>query len=190
MQIVEPDLVLNTSADAPSMTTLHIDAGDSINITLHVAHSGITAYRVKLTVPFPPEYFILDSNNTFLYINGALQPGSVTVDAGSSTVTAGTDILVSDDDLVAIFTLIASNNVENSDNYTIPYSLEWHSLPYGADGGRHYSTSGERNVTIKSSELSMDYSTSDDNTPGAIVQIQEMMSVNVSVILPEVSQFN
>ena len=183
MQIAEPDLPVS-----PGDLSIY-DAGDTISLTLAVSHSGITGYRVNLTVFYPTEYFFLDANNTDsvqLHINGILQPNSTTADTESGKVTARTDMLVPEEDLVATLTLTARSNVENANSYTVPYTLDWHNLPYGMDGGRFYDTSGEEFLLIKTSQLSMDYTTSDENTPSGIVQIQEQISVNVSVILPEV----
>lgn len=183
MQIAEPDLPVS-----PGDLSIY-DAGDTVSLTLAVSHSGITGYRVNLTVFYPTEYFFLDANNTDsvqLHINGILQPNSTTADTESGKVTARTDMLVPEEDLVATLTLTARSNVENANSYTVPYTLDWHNLPYGMNGGRFYDTSGEEFLLIKTSQLSMDYTTSDENTPSGIVQIQEQISVNVSVILPEV----
>ena len=41
-------------------------------------------------------------------------------------------------------------------------------------------------VESNTPQLSMVFSTSDSNTPGNIIQLEELVSVNVSVTLPEV----
>ena len=183
IQIAEPDLPV-----IPGELSIY-DAGDTIAVTLTVTHSGITGYRVNLTVYYPIKYFFLDTNDTnsvLLHIDGVLQPDSVAIETEIGKVTANTTMLEPEVDLVATLTLTARNNVENSDSYAVPYTLDWHNLPYGMDGGRFYDRNGEEALIIKSSELSMEYTTSDENTPGDIVQIQEQISINVSVILPEV----
>lgn len=89
--------------------------------------------------------------------------------------------------LIAAITLTALNTVENANSYVVPHTLDWHNLPYGLEGGRYYNTSGDHSIPIKTSQLSVDFITSDGNTPGNIVQLQEQISVNVTVTLPEVS---
>ena len=42
-------------------------------------------------------------------------------------------------------------------------------------------------VGSKTPQLSIELSTSDEHTPGSIIQLQEVISLNVSVTLPEVS---
>lgn len=39
-------------------------------------------------------------------------------------------------------------------------------------------------------QLSMNFTTSDINTPGSIIQLEELISMNVSITLPEVRLFN
>lgn len=41
-------------------------------------------------------------------------------------------------------------------------------------------------METKIPQLSMAYTTSDENTPDSIIQMQERISLNVSIILPEV----
>ena len=45
-------------------------------------------------------------------------------------------------------------------------------------------------VRSKTPQLSIGLSTSDEYTPGSIVQLQEIIELNVSITLPEVSAIN
>lgn len=187
LQIEEPELPIFTGF----LSTY--DAGDSVNLILAVVHSSVTAYRVNLTMNYPTEYFFINSNNTDavrLFKNGILQSNSTDIDHESGTVVFQTDSLASRQVFVAFVILMVTNSVENAQSYIVPHYLDWHNLPYGLEGGRNYSASGEQTIPIKSFQLSMVYTTSDENTPGNIIQLQEYISVNVSVTLPEVSQSN
>ena len=41
-------------------------------------------------------------------------------------------------------------------------------------------------VAAKSPQLSIDFTTSDENTPESMIQLNEVVSMNISVTLPEV----
>ena len=165
------------------------DAGDTVTLVYTISHSSPTAYRLNLTVTYPTKYFLIDTNYTDsvrLILNGILQPNSSTVDPDNGAVIFSTDVLEPREFLVATMSIVAKNNVENADSYTIPHTLDWSNLPYGFDGGRFYNRSGELAIPIKTTQLSKVYTTSDENTPGNIVQTQEQIGLNVSVTLPEV----
>ena len=183
LQIEEPELPIFSGF----LSTY--DAGDSVTLVLAVIHSSVTAYRLNLTVDYPTEYFFINSNNTNavqLYKNGILQPNSTDIDHENGTVVFRTDSLASRQVFVVVIILTVTNNVENDQSYIVPHYLDWHNLPYGLEGGRNYNVSGEQIIPIKRFQLSMAYSTSDENTPGNVVQLQEYLSVNVSVTIPEV----
>lgn len=166
------------------------DAGDTVNLLFGIIHFTTTGYRLNLTVTYPTEYFSLDTNDTEsvrLYINGVLQENSSTVNPENGTILCSTNMLDPQVWLIAAITLTALNTVENANSYVVPHTLDWHNLPYGLEGGRYYNTSGDHSIPIKTSQLSVDFITSDGNTPGNIVQLQEQISVNVTVTLPEVS---
>ena len=181
LQIEEPLLPIETG-------TLSIyDAGDSVNLTFSVVHSSLTAYRVNLTVTYPTEYFyvnISDVDAVLLYKDGTVQSNSIDIQNG--TFVFRTDSLAAFEVLVAVATLIVTNDVANAASYVVPHYLDWHNLPYGLEGGRNYNVSGEQIVPIKAFQLSMAYTTSDENTQGNMVQLQEYVSVNVTVTVPEV----
>ena len=168
------------------------DAGDSVTLVLTVIHSSVTGYRVNLTMDYPTEYFFINPNTTNavqLYKDGILQSNnSADIDDENGTIVFRTDSLASREVFVAVLILIVKNNVENAQRYSVPHYLDWHNLPYGLEGGRNYSASGEQIIPIKTFQLSMVYSTSDENTPGNMVQLQEYINVNVSVTIPEASQ--
>ena len=169
------------------------DAGDLVNLVLAVIHSSITAYRLNLTVDYPTEYFFINPNNTdavLLYKNGVLQSNSTDIDHENGSVVFQTNSLAAREVFVIVLTLTVTNRVENAQSYIVPHYLDWHNLPYGLEGGRNYNASGEQTIPIKSFQLSMVYTTSDENTPNNIIQLQEYISVNISVTLPEVSQSN
>ena len=186
LQIEEPQLPISSGF----LSTY--DAGDIVTLVLAVIHSSVTAYRVNLTMDYPTEYFFINPNTTNavqLYKNGILQSNnSADIDDENGTVVFRTDSLASREVFVAVLILTVTNNVENAQSYIIPHYLDWHNLPYGLEGGRNYSTSGEQVIPIKIFQLSMIYSTSDENTPGNVVQLQEYLNVNVSVTIPEASQ--
>jgi hypothetical protein len=186
LQIEEPELPIFSKF----LSTY--DAGDSVTLVLVVVHSSVTAYRVNLTMDYPTEYFFINPNTTDavqLYKDGILQPNSTAdIDDENGIVVFRTDSLASRQVFVPVLTLTVKNNVENAQSYTVPHYLEWYNLPYGLEGGRNYSASGEQIIPIKSFQLSMEYSTFDENTPGNMVQLQEYISVNVSVTIPEASQ--
>ena len=167
------------------------DAGDTVFLVLAVIHSSPTAYRLNLTVDYPTEYLFINTSDVdaavLLYIDGILQSNSTDVEHENGSVVFRTDSLAPGEVLVGVVTLTVTNNVENARSYIIPHYLEWHNLPYGLEGGRTYNTSGEQTLSIKTSQLSMVYTTSDENTPGNMIQLQEYISVNVSVTIPEVS---
>ena len=182
------------------------------------------AYRLNLTVTYPTEHFLLDTNSPYLHMNGipvlytsTTNHEDVTVteyydggddseddaeddaeddggddggDVGEDdtvTVAASADMLVQQDLLIIAAFLTAKTSVVNAESYTVSYNIEWHEFPYGVDGGHSYNMTGEETIQIKTSEVSIVYSTSDENTPCNIVQIQEYITMNVSVTLPEVS---
>ena len=185
LQIEEPELPIFSG-----FLSIY-DAGDSVTLVLAVIHSSVTAYRLNLTVDYPTDYFFINPNNTNavqLYINGVLQSNSTDIDHENGTVVFRTDSLASRQVFVIVTILTVTNNVENAQSYIVPHYLDWHNLPYGLEGGRNYNVSGEQIIPIKTFQLSMAYSTSDKNTPGNMVQLQEYISVNVSVTIPEVSQ--
>ena len=187
MQIEEPELPIISG-----FISIY-DAGDTVNLVLAVFHSSVTAYRLNLTMDYPTEYFFIDTNNTNavqLYKNLILQSNRTEIDHENGTVVFRTDSLASRETFIGVVMLRVRNNVMNAQNYTVPHYLDWHNLPYGLEGGRHYNTSGKQIIPIKRFQLSMAYSTSDDNTPGNMVQLQEYISVNVTVTIPEVSQFS
>ena len=184
LQIEEPELPIFSG-----FLSIY-DAGDSVTLVLAVIHSSVTAYRLNLTVDYPTDYFFINPNNTNavqLYINGVLQSNSTDIDHENGTVVFRTDSLASRQVFVIVTILTVTNNVENAQSYIVPHYLDWHNLPYGLEGGRNYNVSGEQIIPIKTFQLSMAYSTSDKNTPGNMVQLQEYISVNVSVTIPEVS---
>ena len=165
------------------------DAGDIVFLVYFVVHSSPTAYRLNFTVTYPIQYFYVDSNNTDalrLFVNGNLQTNSSTADPDSGIIVFNADMLNPREFFVVVVSLTATNSVENANSYTVPHTLDWHNLPYGLEGGRFYNATGERMVPIKTTQLSMVYTTSDENTPGDVVQVQEQISVNVSITLPEV----
>lgn len=183
LQIEEPDLPIFTGF----LSTY--DAGDIVPLAYFVVHSSPTAYRLNFTVTYPTQYFYVDSNDTDalrLFVNGDLQPNSSTVDPDSGIIVFNTNMLNPREFFVVIVSLTATNSVKNANNYAILHTLDWHNLPYGLEGGRFYNTTGERTVTIKTTQLLMIYTTSDENTPGDMVQVQEQISINVSITLPEV----
>ena len=186
MQIEEPQLPISSGF----LSTY--DAGDSVTLVLTVIHSSVTGYRVNLTMDYPIEYFFINPNTTNavqLYKDGILQSNnSADIDDENGTIVFRTDSLASREVFVAVLILTVKNNVENAQRYSVPHYLDWHNLPYGLEGGRNYSASGKQIIPIKTFQLSMVYSTSDENTPGNMVQLQEYINVNVSVAIPEASQ--
>lgn len=139
---------------------------------------------------YPTEYLFLntsDADSVVLYENGLIQPNSTDIDPEAGTIVFSTDELNNGQFFVAVVTFTVTNSVESAQSYDVPHLLDWHNLPYDLDGGRYYNKSGEQTITIRSSQLSMVYITSNEHTPGNVVQLQEYISVNVSITLPEVS---
>lgn len=183
LQVEEPDLPVFTGL----LSTY--DAGDIVPLVYFVVHSSPTAYRLNFTVTYPIQYFYVDSNDTDalrLFVNGNLQPNSSTVDPDSGIIVFNADMLNPREFFVVVVSLTATNSVENANSYTVAHTLDWHNLPYGLEDGRFYNTTGERMVPIRTTQLLMVYTTSDENTPSDMVQVQEQISANISITLPEV----
>ena len=157
---------------------------------LHATYSlNTNAFRLNLTVTYSTDYFYLnatDPDSTMLLLEGTTRLYSVNTD-NEGEIIFGADELQPGHTLEARAYFKLTNTVESSNVYTIPHLLEWHNLPYeAANSGREYSTTGDHTIAIKTTQLSMDYMTSDTRTPDENVQIGEYVYMNVTIVLPEV----
>ncbi len=190
MQIVEPELI-TTPSPIPG---LH-DAGDIVTSVISIDHSSMnpltSAFRLNLTVMYPTEYLYLndgDVNSTLLILNGGTRLFSVSPDTTAGTVTYSTDKLQATDTLEVTTVFKLTQNIVNGQVYNVDHLLDWHNLPYELPAeGRYYNTNGSQEIQIAGSQLSLSFTTSDENTPTSYLQLQEFVFFNVTVTPPEVS---
>ena len=189
--MVEPDLIT-----IPSSFPGIYDAGDTVTSVIVVEHSSVTpltsGFRLNLTVTYPTEYLYVnnsDINSTVLILNGETRLYSVSLDIVAGTVVFSTDELQANDNLEVTIIFKLTQNVVNSQNYTIDHVLDWRNLPYELPAeGRYYNTSGKQILLIENkSQLVLSYVTSNEDTLMSDLQLQEFVYLNVTVMPPEVN---
>ena len=171
------------------------DAGDTVTSVIVVEHSSVTpltsGFRLNLTVTYPTEYLYVnnsDINSTVLILNGETRLYSVSLDIVAGTVVFSTDELQANDNLEVTIIFKLTQNVVNSQNYTIDHVLDWRNLPYELPAeGRYYNTSGKQILLIEKSQLFLSYVTSNEDTLTSDLQLQEFVYLNVTVTPPEVN---
>ncbi len=172
------------------------DAGDTVTSVIVVEHSSVTpltsGFRLNLTVTYPTEYLYVnnsDINSTVLILNGETRLYSVSLDIVAGTVVFSTDELQANDNLEVTIIFKLTQNVVNSQNYTIDHVLDWRNLPYELPAeGRYYNTSGKQILLIENkSQLVLSYVTSNEDTLMSDLQLQEFVYLNVTVMPPEVN---
>jgi len=148
-------------------------------------------FRLNLTVTYPTEYLYLNDSgggSTVLVDadNGAYSHSS-TIDTISGTVVFSTDVLPPNITLQTTITFKLTNNVYSRETYSVDHVLDWHNLPYHfTSEGRYYSTNGSQEVNIADAFFTSSYITSNEDTLGSDLQLQEHVFVNLTVTLPEV----
>lgn len=184
---MEPDLITRP-ANIPGVH----DAGDMVTSVIDVEHSTsnapTSAYRLNMTVTYPKEYLSVnesDIDSAMLLLNGMTQLYPAFIDSG--TVIFSIEKLGATDTLQSIIVFTLEQNIVNSQIYTVKHLLEWHNLPYELPAeGRHYNTTGIQSIQIASSQLTLSYTTSNEDTPANNVQLQEYVYLNLTIIPPEV----
>lgn len=192
-QIAEP--LLNFVPEVPPPLNDAGDDADCVVLTTHQSHSRQTsAFRFNMTFKYFIEFFHYNGSNlasALLFINNAPLADFMaedSIDITTGAVLFGLDEKKATDSLTPALTLIFTNNVHSRMQYNVVFDVEWHSLPYGHEGGRAYSHQGIIVFSIDDLTILMSFLTSDPLTPGSNLQVQEQIFANVTITFPEVWQ--
>ncbi len=168
------------------------DAGDPVTSTVMGRNSRFNAFQYTLTFEYLTMFFFLnesDTNATQFIYDDVTVPDFTPVT--SITETPGTvafylDEFLPGDAVTGTLVLILTNNIRTSQEYEVPFTVDWNSLPFGYSGGRTYNYSGILTVPIPVVSIRLSYITSNILTPDPEVQVQEEILANITVVFPEV----
>ena len=196
------------------------DEENAVSLFVYTDHESLrrqtSAFRYILSFQYLTEFFYFNENATdstnFLYNEipvSNFKPTS-TIDNTIGTVLFDRNELEASTLIEATVKLILRNGVRSGERYEINFEAEWNSLPYGYVGGRSYNSigkitiyipvgyireiayshSGTITAPINDTDISLSYFTSNPLTPDLDLQVQEVISINVTIFFPEVRTRN
>ena len=188
-QIVEPQLQFSNLE-----STLISDGGNLLTIEVLIQSLNIltNVFRFRLSFQYLTQFFYFNEssvNSTILYYDSVQMVNytlNVSVDNPIGSVLFGLDEIESTASVITAVQLILTNNIRSSSSYILTYEVDWNSLSYGLEGGRSYNYTATIRVPTPDISLFLSYLTSDPFTTDPDIQVQEVVSINITILFPEV----